>query len=159
MSDVMSCFLPSIVVYYESRKRDLQTCLMNESRCDERLHDKTNWVTRQNKLEKPRDKVEVNKWGIHESDGRAHDPDTMVAPLTPKPTRKDETLTRTSPTIVLLFIINGESESYMQNLWMSRCDERLLPHVAKKSLRSLKEESKICLLWINKARAKDKRYK
>ena len=48
------------------------------------------WVARQNKLEIPRDssKEEVNKREIRESDGRAHDPDTMVAPLTPKPTRK-----------------------------------------------------------------------
>jgi hypothetical protein len=34
-----------------------------------------------------------------ESDGRAHDPDIMVAPLTPKPTRKDEALARAPPTI------------------------------------------------------------
>jgi hypothetical protein len=48
---------PVCVVYYESRKRELKTWLMNESRCDERLktrveestcltytglHDKTN---------------------------------------------------------------------------------------------------------------------
>jgi hypothetical protein len=46
------------------------------------------WVEGQNKLEVPRDKDEVNKREIHECDGRAHDPDTMVAPLTPKPTRK-----------------------------------------------------------------------
>jgi hypothetical protein len=42
------------------------------------------WVTRQNKLEIPIDKDEVNKRKIRECDGRAHDPDTMVAPLTPK---------------------------------------------------------------------------
>jgi hypothetical protein len=41
------------------------------------------WVTRQNKLEIPRDKDEVNKRGIHGCDGREHDPDTMVTPLTP----------------------------------------------------------------------------
>ncbi len=51
------------------------------------------WVTRQNKLEIPIDKDEVNKREIRECDGREHDPDTMVAPLTPKPTRKAE-LTR-----------------------------------------------------------------
>jgi hypothetical protein len=44
------------------------------------------WVARQNKVEIPRGKDEVNKGEIHECDG--HDPDTMVAPLTPKPTRK-----------------------------------------------------------------------
>jgi hypothetical protein len=41
------------------------------------------WVERQNKVEIPRDKDEVNTREIHEYDGRAHDPDTMVAPLTP----------------------------------------------------------------------------
>ena len=39
------------------------------------------WVARQNKLEIPKDKDEVNKQDIHDSDGRAHDPDTIVAPL------------------------------------------------------------------------------
>jgi hypothetical protein len=50
------------------------------------------WVARQNKLEIPRDKDEVNKREMWEWDGRAHDPDTMVAPLTLKPTRKAEAL-------------------------------------------------------------------
>jgi hypothetical protein len=36
------------------------------------------WVSRQNKLEIPRDKDEVNKREIHEFDGRSHDSDTMV---------------------------------------------------------------------------------
>jgi hypothetical protein len=44
------------------------------------------WVTRQNKLEISIDKDEANKREICECDGRAHDPDTMVAPPTPKPT-------------------------------------------------------------------------
>jgi hypothetical protein len=44
------------------------------------------WVARENKLEIPRDEDEVNKRELHECDGRAHDPDTMVAPLTSKPT-------------------------------------------------------------------------
>jgi hypothetical protein len=57
------------------------------------------WVPRQNKLEIPRDQDEVNKREIHEGDGRAHDPGTMVAPLTPKPTRKAEALARAPPTI------------------------------------------------------------
>jgi hypothetical protein len=57
------------------------------------------WVARQNKLEIHRDKDEVNNREIHEYDGRAHDPDTMVVPPTPKPTRKTETLVRSSPTI------------------------------------------------------------
>ncbi len=57
------------------------------------------WVERQNKLEIPRDKDEVNKREIHEYDGWTHDPDTMVAPLTPNPTRKAEALARAPPTI------------------------------------------------------------
>jgi hypothetical protein len=43
------------------------------------------WVPRQNKLEIPRDNDEVNKRETHECDGRSHDPDTMVAQLTPNP--------------------------------------------------------------------------
>ena len=57
------------------------------------------WVTRQNKLDIPIDKDEVNKREIHEYDGWADDPDTMVAPPTPKSTLKIEDLTRVSPTI------------------------------------------------------------
>ncbi len=57
------------------------------------------WVARQNKLEIPKDKDEVNKREIHESDGRAHDPDTMVTPLTPKPKHTVETLPRAPPTM------------------------------------------------------------
>ncbi len=58
------------------------------------------WVTRQNKLEIPNDEEEVNTREIHKCDGQAHDPDTMVTPLTPKPTRKDKALAKTPPTIV-----------------------------------------------------------
>jgi hypothetical protein len=36
------------------------------------------WVARQNKLEIPRDKDEVKQREIRESDGQAHDPDTMI---------------------------------------------------------------------------------
>ena len=60
------------------------------------------WVARQNKLEIPNDKDEVNTREIHKCDGQAHDPDTMVAPLTPKPTRKAEALARAPPTIASL---------------------------------------------------------
>jgi hypothetical protein len=58
------------------------------------------WVARQIKLEIPNDEEEVNTREIHQCDGQEHDPDTMVAPLTPKPTRKTESLTKASPTIV-----------------------------------------------------------
>jgi len=52
------------------------------------------WVARQNKLEIPNDEEEVNTREIHKCDGQAHDPDTMIAPLTPKPTRKAEALAK-----------------------------------------------------------------
>ncbi len=58
------------------------------------------WVERQNKLEIPRDKDEVNKWEIHECDGRTYDPDMIVVQLTPKTTLKTQVLVRTPPTIV-----------------------------------------------------------
>ncbi len=57
------------------------------------------WVTRQNKLEIPNDEEEVNTREIHKCDGQAHDSDTMVAPLTPKPTQKAEALAKAPPTI------------------------------------------------------------
>ena len=57
------------------------------------------WVARQNKLEIPNDEEEVNTREIHKCDGQAHDPDTMVTPLTPKPTRKAEALTKAPSTI------------------------------------------------------------
>jgi hypothetical protein len=56
-------------------------------------------VVLQNKLEIPRGKNEVNKREIHECDGRKHDPDTMVDPLTPKPTHEVEVLVKGAPTI------------------------------------------------------------
>jgi hypothetical protein len=57
------------------------------------------WVARQNKLEIPNDEEEVNTREIHKCDGQAHDLDTMVDPLTPKTTRKAETLAKAPPTI------------------------------------------------------------
>jgi hypothetical protein len=58
------------------------------------------WVARQNKLEIPNDEEEVNTREIHKCDGQVYDPDTMVAPLTPKPTRTVKVLVKSSPTIV-----------------------------------------------------------
>ena len=46
------------------------------------------WVPRQNKLETPEEEDEVNKREVHECDGRALDPDAMVAPPTPNPSRE-----------------------------------------------------------------------
>ncbi len=51
-------------------------------------------------LELPNDEEEVNTRDIHKCDGQAHDTDTMTTPLTPKPTRKAETLAKAPPTIV-----------------------------------------------------------
>ena len=48
------------------------------------------WVERQNKLEIPKEKDEVNKREVHECDVRTRDPDAMVVPPTPKPTFKAE---------------------------------------------------------------------
>ena len=74
------------------------------SRCDERLKarvEESTWFTYtglhdKTKLEIPNDKEEVNTREIHKCDGQAHDPDTIVAPLTPKPTRKAEALAKNS---------------------------------------------------------------
>ncbi len=70
------------------------------------------WVARQNKLVVPRDKDEVNKWEIHEWNGWAHDPDTMVVPLTTFSGPKIQGA-NTFPILLfmLLFIINRETES------------------------------------------------
>ena len=56
-------------------------------------------VERQNKLETPKEKDEINKREVHEFDVWTRDPDTMVVPPTPNPTCKTETLTRAPPTI------------------------------------------------------------
>jgi hypothetical protein len=64
------------------------------------------WVARQNKLEIPEDKDEVNKRDIHECDGRTHDPDTMVDTLTPKPKRKaEENITKVFTWSVTVFCL------------------------------------------------------
>jgi len=51
------------------------------------------WFGRQNKLEIPNDKEEVNTREIHKCDGQAHDG-------SPSDTRKAEALVKTPPTIV-----------------------------------------------------------
>jgi hypothetical protein len=50
------------------------------------------WVARQNKLETPKEKDEVNKREVHECDVRTPCPGAMVVPPTPKPTCKAEDL-------------------------------------------------------------------
>ena len=57
------------------------------------------WVARQKLVEIPNDEAEVNTREIHKYDEQAHDPDTMVSPLTPKPTRQVEVLARVPPTM------------------------------------------------------------
>ena len=57
------------------------------------------WVVRQNKLEIPKEKDEVNKREVHECDVRTRDPDVMVVPPTPKSTCTAEALTRAPPTV------------------------------------------------------------
>ena len=57
------------------------------------------WVPRQNKLETPKEKDEVNKHEVREGDVKTRDPDVMVVPPTPKQTRKAEALARAPPTI------------------------------------------------------------
>ncbi len=70
------------------------------------------WVSRQNKLEIPNDEEEVNTREIHKCDGQVHDPDTMVNPLTPKPTRKAESLSKVFIIVYYyLFIMNQSSEN------------------------------------------------
>ena len=75
------------------------------------------WVARQNKLETPEEKDEVNKREVHECDRRARDPDTMVAPPTPKPhvnpTRKN----------CVVVYYNGESENLREEMRWCRCYE------------------------------------
>jgi hypothetical protein len=45
-------------------------------------------------------------------------------------TKRFMSLTHTGLVVIdCLFIINGENERYIQNLWMSRCDERLKTRV------------------------------
>jgi hypothetical protein len=76
------------------------------------------WVERQNKLEIPKEKDEVNKREVHEYDVRTRDPDAMVVPPTPKPTCKAEALAKAPPTIAssceenALFIMNRWNEIY-----------------------------------------------
>ncbi len=75
------------------------------------------------------DEEEVNTWWIHMCDGQVHDPDTMVAPLTPKPTRKSEALVKAPPTItsrreedvsiiLLLWINKGKAKDNIY-MWVS----------------------------------------
>jgi hypothetical protein len=72
MRDGVSPGSMTIVLYYESRKREL----------------------------KRKEKDEVNKREVHECDGRVRDPDVMVVPPTPKLTYQAEALVRASSTIV-----------------------------------------------------------
>ena len=74
------------------------------------------WVPRQNKLETPKEKDEVKKREVHECDVRTRDPDAMVVPPTPKPTRQAETLTRTPRTIV-----SSREDNAALKMWHEPC--------------------------------------
>ena len=65
-------------------------------------------VARQNKLETPKEKDEVNKREVHECDVWTRDPDEMVVPPTPKPTYKAEALA-----------------DHRLKLWRKRCAEEV----------------------------------
>ncbi len=54
---------------------------------------------------------------FHECDGRANDPDAMVAPLTPKPTLTAEVLTMAPPTIASC----REEDAVLRKWSLSRC--------------------------------------
>jgi hypothetical protein len=99
------------------------------------------WVVRQNKREIPRDKDEVNKREIHECDGRTHDPDTMVVPLTQKPTSEVEVIVRDSSFMrrvsvlcvdlgvcgefVYVYYESRKGDLKISPIYECRCDERL----------------------------------
>ena len=68
------------------------------------------WVTRQNKVEIPRDKDEVNKREIHECDGRAHDPDTISK-------------------VLFIYYESRNREIKTRLIYEDRCDERLKARV------------------------------
>ena len=135
------------VVYYESIKRELKTKLIwvsvwwKTNNWSWRIYTtRIHCVIRQNKLETPKEKDEFNKREVHECDVRVHDPDVMVVPPTPKPTWKDETLTRAPSTIAssrddrwgdseeLQFTYIYESlkwEIQTKPIYGFRCDERI----------------------------------
>ena len=70
------------------------------------------WVARQNKLETPKEKDEVNKQAVHECDGRTHDPDAMVDP--PISWRKK-----------FVYYESLKRELKTKLIYECRCDERL----------------------------------
>ena len=82
------------------------------------------WVTRQNKLEIPNDEEEVNTREIHKCDGQVYDPDTMVDPLTPKPTRKAEALARRRQPLPHVakktFLISGHNQLFFSNFFFPK---------------------------------------
>jgi hypothetical protein len=53
------------------------------------------WVPRQNKLETPKEKDEVNQREVRECDVRTRDPDAMVVPPRPNTTCKVQALSWT----------------------------------------------------------------
>ena len=85
-------------------------------------------VARQNKLETPKEKDEVNKREVHECDVRTRDPDEMVVPQTPKSTWKVESLSRAPTTI---------TSSCEGNTPLKKCNS----YVARDEILKLKQKS------------------
>ena len=90
------------------------------------------WGERQNKLETPKEKDEVNKREVHQCDVCTRDPDAMVVPPTPKPTCKAEALARVPSTIasscegkLVVYYESLKRELKSKTIYGFRCDERL----------------------------------
>ena len=134
-------------------------------------------VARQNKLETPKEKDEVNKREVHECDVWTRDPDVMVVPPTPKPTFKTEVLTRVPrPSTQVV----KETLSWRSDIYHSSSPRGEIPNIDEttttpkphthpshpepprpstpSSSLGFTSSSIVCLLWIDKVRAKDKTY-
>ena len=107
------------------------------------------WGARQNEQEKLKDKDEFNKQDIHECDGRAHDPDTMVAPPTPRPTRKAKALTTAPPIIGW----GDEEDTALKEVAVTqyRCASCILETTTKAGSTAAKAPAPHTNLSINKA--------
>ena len=116
------------------------------------------WVPRQNKLEIPNDEEEVNTREIHKCDGEVHDPDTMVSPLKPKPTRKAEVLVKAPSTIDSRREENVTLKKWSKS-WLSYANDILETKAndGNTTTNTYHQDFFVCcLLLIDKQRGKDK---
>ncbi len=128
-----------VCVYYESIKRELKTRPMYECRCDERLK------TQPEKSTRLRD--EVNRRDVCECDGWVCVLEVIDDPSMLRLTRKSGVLVRVLPTERLTVEVEESTVMFRKlNSWSCNCQPR--------SVRGLL----VCLLWIDKTRAKDKTY-